>query len=256
MKKHCYAGLLLLAIALFPALQMNAQEENEEYLWYCWEETVKPEMYDQYISLIKELHEVCKNENFPFQFFTWSRSSLVYEIWYPIKNLNDVKSIDEAWGKIFEKWGSEKYQTFTETLLYFNTKTCTLLNELTFNPEDPKLSVYERTYGRWIEIYLKPGTQKEFAEAVKQLNEQRATFGIKDYISFASCEFGYPGPCYLAMYSHESREAYNASFESNPEAYLEKFDAYLDKINKLMREPAKIFQYTWLQELSFYPEEQ
>lgn len=255
MKKHCYAGLLLLAIALFPALQMNAQEENKEYLWYCWEETVKPEMYDQYLSLIKELHEVCKNENFPFQFFTWSRTSMVYELWYPIKNLNDVNSIDEAWGIILEKWGNEKYEAYSNTLLSHQTKTCTLLDELTYMPENPELSVNERTYGRWIEIYLKPGTQKEFAEAVKQLNEQRAAFGIEDYIMFASCGFGYPGPSYLGLYSHESREAFNASFESSPEAYLEKFDAYLNKIEKLMREPVKIYHYTWIQELSYFSEE-
>jgi len=75
-------------------------------------------------------------------------------------------------------------------------------------------------------------------------------------ILISSCEFGYPGPCFLAMYSHTSQEALSENFESTPEAYKEKFELYLDNILALMRKPVTNYNYNWIQELSFYTEGQ
>jgi len=254
MKKQCFAALLGLAIALLPVLNINAQDEKNEYLWYCWEETVKPEMIDQYLSLSKELMNLCREESFPFEIFTWSRKAMVFEMWYPIKNLNDMEAINEAWKKIIAKWGDEKYEAFNETIMHFNEKTCTVLGDLTYMPANPKYSGTERSYGRWIEIYLKPGKQKEFVEAVKWINEQRAAYDIEDYLMFASGGFGYQGPSFLVIFSHLSREEFNASLESHPDAYEEKFDMYLDRVFKLISKPVDIYHYNFVWDLSYQHE--
>ena len=65
MKKHYYAAFLMAALLLFPALQLDAQEEKNEYLWYCWEETVTPDMLDEYLDLSKEVMLLFKEENHP-----------------------------------------------------------------------------------------------------------------------------------------------------------------------------------------------
>ena len=91
-------------------------------------------------------------------------------------------------------------------------------------------------------------------EAVKWLNEQRAVYGIKDYLMFAALGFGYQEPGFLALYTHVSQEEYNSYFESTPDAYKEKFQEYLDKILKLMVEPPNIYHYSILRELSYSPE--
>ncbi len=256
MRKHCCAALLLVAMVLFPALQLNAQEEKNEFHWFCWEETVKPDMIDEYISLSKELLVLCKQENFPYPIGTWNRKSMVYELWSPVNSLNDIDSIGKEWTKILKIWGEEKAEAFALTKLQHFSKTITLLGDLTYMPENPQYTGDERNYVRWIEIYLKPGTQKEFIEAVKWINEQRALFGIDEYFQMGAGGIGYQAPSFLASYSQVNREQYQKYYDSTPDAYKEKFQEYLVRIRKLLMKPVEIYHYNYLKELSYTPEGQ
>jgi hypothetical protein len=257
MKKHCHTVILLAVMVVLPMFQVEAQEEKQnDQLWYCWEETVKPELWEEYLELSKEMLEVCKEENFPYPIFTWTHSSMVYELWTPLNSLSEIDSLDAAWENIIKKWGEEKYEAFNGTKLHNYSKTVTILGDLSYMPENPELTGDERIYGHWIEIYLKPGKQKEFMEAVKELNNQRRAFGIKAYLGFGEGGIGYQSPSFHAFYTHESQEALNNYYDSTPEAYKEKFEEYLETIQKLMIKPPTISQYYLLWELSYTPASQ
>lgn len=256
MKKHFYAALILVAMVLFPALQLNAQEEKNEQIWYCWEETVKPDMIEEYLTLSKELLELCKQENFSYPIVTWTRKSMVYELWSPVSSLNEIDSIENEWAKILKIWGDEKYAAFSQTKLQHYSKTVTLQGDLGYMPEDPQIKPEERNYGRWIEIYLKPGTQKEFVEAIKWINEQRAAFSIDEYLMMGVGGIGYQAPSFIAYYFQVSQEEFQKYYDSTPDAYKEKFQELLERIYKLFIRPPEIYHYSYLQELSYTPEEQ
>lgn len=251
MKKYCYAGLMLLAIVLFPVPDLNAQGENDQ-LWYCWEETVKPDKVDEYLALSKEVIELCKKENYPFRFFTWSRSFGVYEWWGPIDNLGEINRIEEEWTRILKIWGEEKVKAYTETKLKHYSKTCTLMGDLAYFPanRDPNEPL---TYGRWIELYLKPGKMSECISLIKKLNEHRASFGIQDNVQFGWGGLGYQSPSMLAFYLDSSKEEYERNFDSTPEAYQEHFQEYLDEMFKLLLQLPQIYDYNHLTELSYAP---
>lgn len=254
MKKHCHTVILLAVMVVFPMLQLEAQDENQkDQLFYCWEETVKPEMIEEYLELSKELLQLCKEENFPYPIFAWTHSSMVYELWTPLNSLSEIDSLHAAWTKIIKLWGEEKYEAFNGTKLHNFSKTITILSDLDYTPADLEYTGDERIYGRWIEIYLKTGKQKEFMEAVKELNEQRRAFGIKEYLGFSIGGIGYQDPSFHAHYTHESQEALNNYYDSTPEAYKEKFEEYLETIQKLMIKPPTISQYYLLWELSYSP---
>ena len=254
MKKHFYAVMFLAVMLLLPMLQLEAQEENQnEQLWYCWEETVKPDMLEEYLELSKEMLEVCKEENFPYPFFTWNHSSMVYELWTPLNSLTEIDSLEAAWTKIHKKWGGEKYETFNQTKLYNYSKIVTILNDLGYMPDDPEYNANERIFGRWIDIYLKPGKQKEFTEAVNGINEQRRAYGIQEYLMFGEGGIGYQSPSFHVYYMNGSKEALNNYYDLTPEAYKEKFEEYLKTIQKLMIKPPTISQYYLLLELSYTP---
>ena len=144
MKKHFYAAFVLLAIVLFPVLQLSAQEEKNEQIWYCWEETVKPEMIEEYLTLSEEMIDLCKQENFPYPIVTWIRKSMVYELWSPVSSLNEIDSIENEWAKILKIWGEEKYAAFNQTKLHNYSKTITLQGDLGYMPEDPQIKPEER----------------------------------------------------------------------------------------------------------------
>ena len=135
MKKHFYTVIFLTVLVLLPMLQLEAQAEKNEFLWYCWEETVNPELWDEYLELSKEMLQLCKEENFPYSIFTWNKSSMVYELWTPLNSLSEIDSLQAAWEKIIKKWGDEKYKAFTRTKLYDYSKTVTLFGDLSYTPE-------------------------------------------------------------------------------------------------------------------------
>ncbi len=257
MRKHYYAVMFLAVMVLLPVLQLEAQDENQkDQLFYCWEETVKPEMFEEYLDLSKELLQLCKTENFPYPIFTWTHSSMVYELWTPLNSLSEIDSLHSAWTKIIKKWGEEKYAAFNRTKLRNYSKTITILSDLEYMPEDLEYNGNERIYGRWIEIYLKPGMQTEFIEAVKELNDQRRAFGIQEYLGFSVGGIGYESPSFHAYYTHANKEILDNYYDSTPEAYKEKFEEYLQTVQKLMINPPIISQYYLLWELSYTPEVQ
>jgi len=257
MKKHFYAVMFLAVMVLLPMLQLEAQDvKQNEQLWFCWEETVKPEMIDEYLELSKEVMLLCKEENHPYPIYTWNQSPMVFEYWSPLNSLAEIDSISTAFEKIFKKLGEEKFEALNRNKLHNYSKTITILSELAYMPEDPELTDDERIYGRWIEIYLKTGKQKEFMEAVKWINEQRAAYGIQEYLGFSIGGIGYQSPSYQVYYSHVSKEALNNYYDSTPEAYKKKFEEYLKKIRKLMIKPPTISDYYLLWDLSYTPTSQ
>lgn len=253
MKKRSYASLLLLAIALIAVLKLNAQVEKNEQLWYCWEETVNPAMIDEYIELSKELLELCKKENYPFSYFVWTRKSMVFEHWAPIGSLEDLDRIGEEWNKILEIWGKEKTEAHNKTKMKHYSKLCTLDNNMAYMPENPTAGD-DWAYGRWIEMYLKPGKMGELVSLLEKLNEQRTRHGIREYVQFGWGGLGYQSPSVLVFYAQKSQEALQNYFDSTPKAYQEKFQEYLVNMRKLLVQPPEIYHYTLLWELSYSPE--
>jgi hypothetical protein len=117
MKQNISIFIIALLLATIGSTGANAQEEKKEQLWYCIEETVKPEMWEQYVKLSKEIIDICKENSFSFPFYTWNGRPLVYELWTPIESLNDIEKIEEEWKRIWDIMGEEKKTEFDATKL-------------------------------------------------------------------------------------------------------------------------------------------
>lgn len=252
MKKHFYAGLMALALILFSVPHLHAQEESKDQLWYCWEETVRPDMVDEYLALNKELIELCKEENYPFLWYAWSRNYGSYEFWFPISSLDDIQKIEKEWPLILKAWGEEKAEAYTRTIMANYSKTATFMGDLAHFSEDPDPGI-PFTYGRWIELYMRPGTMDECISLIKKLNEHRVSFGIQDYVQFGKGGLGFQSPVILAHYMHKSQQEFLDYFESTPEAYKDHFQDYLDNLFELLVRSPDIYNYTLLWELSYIP---
>ncbi len=225
-------------------------QENDQ-LWYCWEETVKLEMIDQYRALSKDLLDLCKSENFPFPIFTWQASPFTYELWSPIESLADIKKIGEEWDKILVKLGKEKSAAFNETKIHHREFTCTIKNDLLYTPANPDFGRNEFEYCLWIELYIKPGKQKEFEEAVKAFNKERAKKDYGSYVFYATGGLGYERPCYIVMISNKDEESFLKSQKTINEAMANEIEAYMKKIYPLMRKPMINHDWYLLMDLSY-----
>lgn len=251
MKKIASILTTLIILGLFiPGL--NAQEKKEQ-LWYGWKETVKTEKVDEYKKLSKELIEICKKEKFPFAFYTWTIKSNTYELWTPISSHSDIEKINDAWMKIIEKWGEEKYAAFNDTRLYSRKFTCTIRNDLRYTPVDPDYGRNEFAFALWVEVYPKSGKQKEFEDAVNWLNRERVKKEYGSYVFYASGGFGYEDPCYVIMIANTTEQEYLKADKQISKAMKVEMEKYYDKINPLLRKSSLEYNWYFLSDLSYEP---
>ncbi len=250
MKKLTFglAAILLLSTSI----SIIAQEKNEQ-LWYCWEETVKPEMIDKYLELSKEFLNLYKSEKFPFAIFTWQAQPFTYELWTPINSLADIEKISEASRKIVEKLGKEKYAEFNSTKMCNREYMCTMKNDMIYTPDNPDLTINEIGYELAIELYIKPGKQKEFEEAVKAFNAERAKKDYGSIVFYAAGGFGYEQPCYIAMIADKSEADFLESQKRINEVMEKERREYMNIIRPLMRKPSINHDWFLLRDLSYEP---
>ena len=232
------------------------QEEKKKQLWYCIEETVKPEMWEQYVKLSKEMIDICKENGFSYPFYTWNGRPLVYELWTPIESLNDIEKILEEWKRMVDIWGAENNAAFNATKLNNYSKTCTVRDDMEYNPENPSYSMEDVLYSKWIEVYLKSGSQKAYEELVAGFNDQRKKHDYRLICRFAEGGIGYDTPSYIVFFYHESLAKYMDYEISTSDAYKKDFEEYISKGRQLLVRPPIIFDYNLHWELSFNPVEQ
>lgn len=251
MKKFTTILTAFLVLGLFIP-NLNAQEKKGQ-LWYCWEETVKPGKIDEYLALSKEFIELCKQEKFPFEFYTWQAKPFIYELWTPIDTHNDIEKIEAEWDKITAKLGEEKYAFFNKTKLNNKKFTCTIRDDLRYSPVDPDYGRNEFAFALWIEVYIKSGKQKEFEEAVKWLNEQRTKKDYGSYVFYASAGFGYEDPCYIVMIANTNEQEFDKADKQINEVMKDEIAQYYERIFPLMRKPSINYDWHYLSNLSYTP---
>ena len=244
---------LLITILFFEfTANVTAQEKNEQ-LWYCWEETVKPEMIDQYLELSNDFLELYKSENFPFAIYTWQAQPFVYELWTPINTLADIDKIAEASMKIVEKLGDEKYAAFNNTKLYNREYTCTIKNDISYNPKNPDYNFNELIYEQCRILFIKSGKQKEYEEAQKWINKVREEKDYGCWLFTASGGFGYEEPCYIVMNANTNRENSMKALEKFQKENQDIWNKFVKKIQPLLRKPPVVYDWHLLKDLSYEP---
>jgi|GEM_PF-1015327 len=244
---------IIIAFSLFAiSANVTAQEKNEQ-LWYCWEETVKPEMIEQYLELSNDFLELYRSENFPFAIYTWQAQPFVYELWSPINSIADIEKISESSAKIVEKLGSEKYAAFNNTKLHNREYTCTIKNDLSYTPANPDHNYNELIYEQCRVLYIKPGKQKEYEDVQKRMNEVRKEKDYGCWVFIASGGFGYEEPCYIVMNANTNRENYGKAFTKFQEENQDKWNEFMKIIYPLLRKPPIVYDWYLLKDLSYEP---
>ena len=254
MKKLFHAALFLAVMVLCPVFHLEAQEAGQtDQLYYCWEETVKPEFIQDYLTFYRELIGICREVSYPFPIVTWEARHMVFQFWSPLNSLSEIGTIPGAWGGVIERFGMEKYQSLQNTILYKYAKTATVLSDLTYLPDDPNTFLEERDYCRWIEMYLKPGTDTDFLEAMQWFNVQRSESQVQQYLNVARGDLGFEQPDYIVTYYDVSQEILDLSFQVATEEFSKSYQEFLTRIRKLFRKPPEVLNLYRINELTYFP---
>jgi len=174
MKKTAIIIFSFLLVVFF-ALSVYAQQEDNQ-LYYCIKNIVKPEKIDEFKELQKKFASACKEYNYPFAYSAWQSSTPDFYFFWPVKDYNEAKEVmNKAWGDVIpnieQDWGA-KYQETVDAWDDFFIKS---IDNLSYNPET---SVDGLVYAEWWITYPKPGTGSEFNIFFKRAIEmdQKANF--------------------------------------------------------------------------------
>jgi hypothetical protein len=178
---------------------------------------------------------------------------MVFQFWSPLNSLSDIETIPVTWGRVIQKFGTEKWQSLQNTILYKYVKTATILGDLTYLPANPETSFGERVYCRWIEMYLKPGTDADFLESMQWFNAQRNEHQVQQYLNVARGDLGFEQPDYIVTYYDLSEVDLDHSFQIVEDEFSKSYQEFLTRIRKLFRKPPEVLNLYRIDELSYFP---
>ena len=165
-------------------------------LWYCWEATVDPPLRSQFIELQIDYHSLFKENDFPYTISAWTDNNFQYYFFYPVDSYDDKNGIYSALFSIAEQWGEEMWNKMWETVISHRTYFLRSQPEMSYTPEEPRLTNEEQNYAFWDIFYVKPSKQdeiyawgKEFAALLKGKNYNDNTLMLAGDIGFEGSTF-------------------------------------------------------------------
>ncbi len=227
----------------------NAQDE-EDQLFYCYEEIVSPDRLETYWELAREIVDFCKENQFPYTFHTWTTGDFKYQLWSPIKTLDDIDKMNAAWVELLEKWDQEKSDTFRKTKITNYSFTMNVKNELNYQPENSRLGEGEAKFVYWQEFYLFPGVEEEAEALVKEAVEILKSKNHDNAWYFGYGGIGYESPCMIAWIWSKDRHDYWEHDKKFNDMYSETFKEINNKFIPLIR-TKKTKDMWYLEELSY-----
>lgn len=226
MKKFTF-GLIVI---VFLSSTFSVVAQNTKQLWYCWEETVNPQMIEKYFELNKELVQLCKDGNYNYTFHAWTSGDLKYQFYHPINSLSDIDELEAGWMKIFSKLSAEKQDEYSKTVVSNHSFTFTEKYDLSYLPENPRFVMDSVKYMKIQEIHIIAGKEQEIEATVKDANKLLKSKNHNDAWHMATGGIGLEGPVYIGW-----------SFGTSQLDYIETDNNFNEKFGEEFKELNKRF---------------
>ena len=253
MKRIISRSIVFVLLALLVSTFANAQEEMDEQLWFCWEATVNPAMNSQFIDLQIEFRNPFKENGFPYTISAWTDGNFHYYFFYPVESYNDKDGIYDAIRAIIPIWGMENFLKMWETVLSHRTYFIKSQPEMSYFPEEPRLSDSEQTFAIWDMFYVRPDKEYEMQALGKDFAALLKSKNYNDVVQISTGDIGYEGSVYLGTLFGSSPKDFWSQNEKMWELLGEEGTEIFQKWMSLIWK-RDFKQFWYLEELSYTPE--
>lgn len=161
-----------LVVCLCGLTTMAQDEGQEAQAYFILTVLVKPSEIVKYEAAVKEMVALNSQHNAPYPWFAFQADDMEYHFFTPVKNLADVDNmykVDEELGK---KMPEEKIKKIEElmagTYEYTNTYMLYQIPELSYVPENPRITFEEAFFRQLLYYNIQPDKEKEFYEIMKE----------------------------------------------------------------------------------------
>ena len=253
MKRTVKRSIIIVLLALMVGTFAKAQTEMNEQLFFVWEATVNPATNSQFIDLQIDFHSPFKENGFPYSISAWTDGNFHYYFFYPVESYNDKDGIYDALSAIIPIWGMENFMKMWETVLSHRTYFLRSQPEMSFYPEEPRLSDEEETYCIWDIFYVRPDKDYEMQALGKEFAALLKNKNYNDHVQIYSGDVGYEGSVYFgALFGSDREDLYSQNekmWELLGEEGTEIFQKWMSLVYK-----RDFKQFWYLKELSYSPE--
>jgi len=243
----------LLAGLLFLFLITNVYSQPENKLWDVDEIKVKPEEVANFEKSIKELNQLLKQNNFPYELQVFSSNGFKY---YSFLELDNMASYDQVLSTISDFWtkiDTAVLNNFVKCYVYDHEFILRQIGKFSYQPEQQRVPWDEFNYAVWDVHYVKAEKNKEYNELIEGFSALLKKNKFDDPIITLQGMLGTESPMYIfALFGkdandmmQQNKKMWDSSGEDGMKLY--------QKILPLLRDREKI-EFWFRRDLSYTKE--
>ena len=217
---------------------IQAQEKKSQ-AFVVWDFVVKPSMVMQYEESVKKQIELNTKANFPYPWATYSTNDFHYYFLIAVENFETVDRIYKAFGEGWNAIGEEQLQALRKmqegTYDHFRMGMYYLRFDLSYIPEDPRLTEDEMNFLWWNFYYIKPGMGTQANDIAKEWQALYKANNIPDGWNFYVGDFGSEEPVRVVVMGAKSAADYFQQGEKTIKLFGEKYGEMTKKTMDICR---------------------
>ena len=204
MRRKIFVFLGLGIFFCLSALTIAAQtQEQEAQLYFVRQIMVKPSKVMDYFEGTKDLMAQIKEQNFPYPINVFRSNDFTFQFIVPLKNTADLQvlgdTMKELMAKIEPELGQKIQKLLDGTSEFREDALIALRPELSYMPENPRLTPEEINFQSWTFTYLLPGKEMAFEEMAKKYKILYQTKNIPDSFMLYEVIMGKEQPLYILV---------------------------------------------------------
>lgn len=249
--------MVSLVVSLCTLTTIAQSEEQKTQLVIVWDVVVHPSKFMEYEATMKEFVALYAKHECPYPWLAYRTSDFHYYFVMPVENFAALDDVFSYFGKVAEKAGKE-YEAlekgFAATFESETIGTFYLRYDLSYIPEEPRVTDEEMNFTWWDFYYILPGMEKEAEEICHEWQALFKNNGISDGWSIYVGVMWSDLPVLVVAGGAKSEADYYTQNEKN----FQKFGEKLQPLMKKTMDGTRRFEKktgTILRELSYTPKE-
>ncbi|UCC41026.1 MAG: hypothetical protein JSV96_06240 [Candidatus Aminicenantes bacterium] len=183
---RCKVSIVLVLCLLvgFCALPNLAQaQEQKPQLMAIWDIVVHPSKFMEFEAAMKEFVAIYAKLEYPHPWTTYRTVDFHYYLVMPIENYAALDKLFDYFSTVMEKAGKEYeavMKSFAGTYESETFGTFYLRHDLSYRPENPRITIEDVNFVWWSFFYIIPGMESEAENISHDYQELYKSHGISD----------------------------------------------------------------------------
>jgi len=249
--------MLSLVVSLCALTTLAQSEEQKAQLFIIRDVVVHPSKFLEYEATMKEFVALNAKHECPYSWSAYRTSDFHYYFVMPLENFAALDDVFSYFGKVTEKAGKEYAALMKGFGSTYESETIgmfLLRYDLSYIPEEPRVTDEEMNFTWWSFYYILPGMKKEAEEISHEWQALFKNNGISDGWSVYVGVMWSDLPVLVVAGGAKSEADYYTQNEKN----FKKFGEQVQSLMKRTMDGTRRFEQktgTILRELSYTPKE-